>query len=56
MKEECISLRDWTSLAELQKELDAWRAMYNEQRPHQSLKWSTPSEVRASHRDQKLAA
>jgi transposase InsO family protein len=53
---ETIWLRDWTSLAELQRELDAWRAMYNEQRPHQSLTWSTPSEVRASHRDRKLAA
>ena len=56
MKEECIWLRDWTSLAELQRELDAWRTMYNEQRPHQSLKWSTPSVVRASHCAQKLAA
>jgi len=56
MKEECIWLRDWTSLAELQSALDAWRVVYNEQRPHQSLKWRTPSEVRASHGSLKLAA
>lgn len=38
MKGECIWLRDWTSLAELHQELDAWRTirMYNEQRPHRS--------------------
>ena len=56
MKEECIWLRDWTSLVELQAALDAWRVVYNDQRPHQSLKWSTPSEVRASHAVLKLAA
>ena len=56
MKEECIWLRDWNSIAELQAALDAWRIEYNERRPHQSLKWSTPSEVRGSHGALKLAA
>jgi putative transposase len=56
MKEECIWLRDWNSLDELQAELDVWRTMYNEQRPHQSLEWATPAEVRASHRPMKRAA
>ena len=56
MKEECIWLRDWNSIAELQAALDAWRIEYNERRPHQSLKWSTPSEVRGSHGTLKLAA
>jgi putative transposase len=48
MKEECIWLRDWTSLAELQAELERWQRVYNEQRPHQALNWRTPAEVRAS--------
>jgi putative transposase len=56
MKEECLWLRDWKSLAEVQAGLDAWRRMYNEERPHQSLHWNTPSEVRASHRALKMAA
>ncbi|MCB9655213.1 MAG: transposase family protein [Deltaproteobacteria bacterium] len=56
MKEECIWLRDWNSLAELQAGLDAWRIEYNEQRPHQSLKWSTPSETREAHCALRLAA
>ncbi len=48
MKLECIWLRDWTSIAELQRELSAWRTMFNEQRPHQSLGWKTPSAWRAA--------
>ena len=47
MKEECIWLRDWNSLAELRAALLVWLSEYNERRPHQSLAWSTPSERRA---------
>lgn len=47
MKEECIWLRDWNSIEELQKALDEWRMVYNEQRPHQSLEFRTPAEVRS---------
>jgi len=48
IKEECIWLRDWNSAAELQEHLTAWLRVYNEDRPHQSLKWQTPSERRAA--------
>jgi putative transposase len=47
MKEECIWLRDWSSLTELRAALLDWLSEYNERRPHQSLDWSTPSERRA---------
>lgn len=57
MKEECIWLRDWRSLAELEAALTTWRQKYNEARPHQSLRWQTPSEVRQQHlRPERLAA
>jgi putative transposase len=56
MKEECIWLQDWTSLTELQAELDRWRVIYNTARPHQALKWCTPAEVRASYLNVTLAA
>lgn len=46
MKEECIWLRDWVSLKELEAALAVWQLEYNERRPHQSLHWSTPSERR----------
>lgn len=47
MKEECIWLRDWNNLAELEIALALWQADYNERRPHQSLGWKTPAEKRA---------
>lgn len=46
MKEECIWLRDWTSAAELWRELQAWMKSYNDERPHQALRWQTPRERR----------
>jgi len=46
MKEECIWLRDWRSLAELQQALQAWARAFNHDRPHQALGWQTPAERR----------
>lgn len=46
MKVECIWLRDWSSRAELQAALDAWRQTYNLRRPHQALGWRTPQQQR----------
>ena len=48
MKEECVWLSDWDSEDELRTALIAWRQSFNCERPHQSLKWSTPAEYRAS--------
>lgn len=57
MKEECIWLRDWRSRAELEAALTTWWQKYNDERPHQSLRWQTPSEVREQHlRSERLAA
>jgi len=56
MKEECIWLRDWTSLSELQTALDEWRRVYNDERPHQALNWMTPTEARDQHVRGRLAA
>ncbi len=47
MKEECIWLQDFASLAELQAALNAWRDTFNNRRPHQALNWQTPAERRA---------
>lgn len=46
MKEECVWLRDWESLDELQSALEVWKLTYNEDRPHQALAWQTPLERR----------
>lgn len=47
MKVELLWSRDWTSIAELQAALDAWRITYNQKRPHQALNYETPAERRA---------
>lgn len=47
MKEECLWLRDWDSLEELEIALAAWQTSFNENRPHQALGWMTPAEKRA---------
>ena len=46
MKEQCIWLRDWVSLKDLEAALAVWQSEYNERLPHQALHWSTPSERR----------
>ena len=47
MKLECIWQKDWESLVELHAALQAWRNEFNDERPHQSLGWKTPTEWRA---------
>lgn len=49
MKEEVLWLKDWEDAAEVAAAVEAWRATYNAQRPHQALGWQTPSAWRAAH-------
>jgi len=49
MKEECIWLHDWRSLAALQQALQEWARTFNHDRPHQALGWQTPAERREQH-------
>lgn len=49
LKEECIWLRDFANLAELQAALARWRQTFNHERPHQALAWLTPAERRAAN-------
>lgn len=56
MKEECIWLRDWTSISELHAALMAWKASYNDERPHQALAWQTPAERRRERLEGRRAA
>lgn len=52
MKIECLWLEEFEDVEAVQRALDAWQRSFNEERPHQSPNWKTPSEVRA----EKLAA
>jgi transposase InsO family protein len=47
MKEECVWLADWRGISQLREALQAWKRTFNEERPHQSLRWLTPAEYRA---------
>ena len=46
MKVEVIWAQDWESAEELRQALDAWRLLYNHERPHESLAWETPVQRR----------
>ena len=44
-KSEGSYLYDWRSVEELKNNIPKWIKWYNEERPHQSLKYMKPSEV-----------
>ena len=45
LKYEEVYLKDYRSVAELVTGLTNWFRFYNEERPHQSLKYRTPAQV-----------
>ena len=46
-REECLNLNWFTSLEEARDIIEDWRVDYNEERPHSSLGYQTPSEFAA---------
>lgn len=42
LRDECLNLHYFTSLYDARYKLDTWRRIYNEERPHSSLKYTTP--------------
>ena len=51
LKLELLQGRQFTSLGEVQTHFDAWRAIYNQERPHESLEMEVPmSRYRLSER------
>jgi len=44
LRREFVAGREFTSLQDLQRQLDAWIVDYNTERPHQELKMDTPRE------------
>ena len=47
MKQDRVWLADWRGIPQLREALAAWKRTFNEERPHQSLRWLTPAEYRA---------
>jgi putative transposase len=44
LRDECLNVHQFATLAEAQTIIDAWRVDYNTRRPHSSLGHLTPSE------------
>jgi len=44
LRDECLNVHQFTSLAAAQLIIEAWRTDYNQHRPHSSLRHLTPSE------------
>jgi putative transposase len=53
-RDECLNAHWFTSLADARKKIESWRADYNQNRPHSSLQYRTPSEFAALLRQQQL--
>ena len=44
LRDECLNVRQFASIAEAQQIIEAWRFDYNQRRPHSSLGHLTPNE------------
>jgi transposase InsO family protein len=49
LRDECLNQHWFTSLADAQQKIEAWRVDYNTERPHSSLGYQTPEEFVAAH-------
>lgn len=52
LREECLNAHWFLSLDDAQRKIEAWRAFYNEARPHTALNWLTPNEFARGDGDQ----
>ena len=44
LRDECLNVHQFASIADAQAKIEAWRLDYNQRRPHGSLGHLTPSE------------
>jgi putative transposase len=52
LRDECLNVHQFTSLADAQAIIEAWRVDYNHRRPHSSLGHPTPTEF-INHRQER---
>src|SRR5688500_16462824 len=57
LRQECLNAHWFLSLDDARRKIEAWRAFYNEMRPHTALHWLTPAEFarKATEREPKEA-
>ena len=56
LRDECLSREWFSSVKEAQVVIENWRKFYNEERPHSSLKYLTPSEFKSRMENTKSLA
>jgi putative transposase len=54
LRDECLNVHQFASLAEAQAIIEAWRVDYNQRRPHSSLGHLTPRECVAQRQRQPI--
>jgi putative transposase len=55
LRDECLNVHQFLSIADAQAKIEAWRRDYNEVRPHGSLGDLTPAEFIISRQEQRTA-
>lgn len=55
LRDECLNVHQFASLAEAQAIIEAWRVDYNTRRPHSSLGHLTPSEFASQRQEEQNA-
>jgi putative transposase len=55
LRDECLNVHPFTSIADAQAKIDAWRVDDNARRPHSSLGHLTPNEFVAQRQAERIA-
>src|SRR5687768_13855103 len=55
LRDECLNVHQFTSLADAKEKIEAWRVDYNARRPHSSLGHLTPNEFAAQRQAERTA-
>lgn len=54
LRDECLNVQQFVSLADAREKIEAWRCDYNQVRPHSSLGHLTPSEFITQGQDNRI--
>jgi putative transposase len=55
LRDECLNVHQFVSIADAQLKIEAWRVDYNQRRPHSSLGHLTPNEFVAQRQEIRIA-